>query len=445
VAVQYQIVGQTALEISASVESGVRSGALAAGAALPPVRTLARELGLSPATVAAAYRSLRDRGLVSTAGRGGTQVRGRPPVATRVGAWLPLPSGALDLASGEPDPRLLPPLAPRLRRVAAGSDLGVGYRTAGPLPEVLAAARDRLPGVPGKGSAITLTGGTLDGIERVLTAHLRPGDRIAVEDPGWGNLLDLAAALGLAVVPVPVDDAGPTGDGVRRALASGARALVVTTRAQNPTGASMTAARARELRRLLHAHPELLVVEDDHAAELAEVDLHTLAGATASWAFLRSASKPYGPDLRIAVLAGDEATMARVEGRMRLGTGWVSTILQRLLLELWGDPAVDKLIGAARDAYASRRTALCAALADRGLAPRGHSGINVWVPVADETTVVARLRDRGYAVAPGSLYRIGAAPGVRVTISLLRRAAEVTAVADAFAAAVSVGRRPLSV
>ncbi|HZE39209.1 MAG TPA: GntR family transcriptional regulator, partial [Stackebrandtia sp.] len=47
--------GATASEIVSSVETGVHSGSLEPGAALPPVRGLAAELGLAAATVAAAY------------------------------------------------------------------------------------------------------------------------------------------------------------------------------------------------------------------------------------------------------------------------------------------------------------------------------------------------------------------------------------------------------
>ena len=104
-------------------------------------------------------------------------------------------------------------------------------------------------GVPADHLAVT--SGALDGIERALTAHLRPGDRVAVEDPGWANLLDLLAALGLSAEPVRVDDDGPLVADVARALGRGVRALIVTTRAQNPTGAALSAQRAGELRGLL--------------------------------------------------------------------------------------------------------------------------------------------------------------------------------------------------
>jgi DNA-binding transcriptional MocR family regulator len=134
---------------------------------------------------------------------------------------------------------------------------------------------------------------------------------------------------------------------------------------------------------------------------------------------VRSVSKPYGPDLRLAVVAGDEVTVARIEGRMRVGAGWVSTLLQRLVVDLWSDPSTPGLIRDAAAGYASRREALLAALRSRGLAAHGRTGINVWVPVADETAALARLRDEGYAVAPGSLYRIAAPPGLRITISPL--------------------------
>ncbi len=429
--------GATSAEISANVEAGVRGGQLPPGSALPPVRALAQQLGISPATVAKAYQALRQRGVLEANGRHGTRVRARPAVAAaRSALRLPPPPGALDLSAGEPDPRLLPSPAPHLRALAGQAAAPVGYADAGVLPELADAARDRLAadGVPVDGAAVTVTGGALDAIERLLTAHLHPGDAVAVEDPGWANLLDLVAALGLRAEPVAVDDEGPTGDALRTALGRGARAVVVTTRAHNPTGAAVSHSRATALRAVLAGHPDVLLIEDDHAAELAPVPLCPLAGATRSWAFVRSASKPYGPDLRIAVLAGDEATVARVVGRMRLGAGWVSTLLQRLLLALWRDEAVTAGVARARDSYVARRLALRAALADRGLDVRGRTGINVWVRVADETRAVATLRDAGYAVAPGSLYRLSSPPGIRITVSPLGDD-DIAPLADAVAAA----------
>jgi DNA-binding transcriptional MocR family regulator len=210
---------------------------------------------------------------------------------------------------------------------------------------------------------------------------------------------------------------------------------VVTARAQNPTGATITSRRAKQLRAVLGRHPDVLLIEDDHAAELAGVPLHSLGAATRSWAFVRSASKPYGPDLRVAVVAGDEATIARVVGRMRIGTGWVSTVLQRLLLRLWLDDGVTAGVAAAGADYDRRRRGLIGALRARGLAAHGVTGINVWVEVPDETRTVGLLRDAGYAVAAGSLFRIGARPGIRITISVLDRA-DLEPLADAVAAAV---------
>lgn len=440
---RYRVSGTTAEAVAASVERGVQVGALAPGAALPPVRTLAADLGLSPATVAKAYQELRRRGVVATAGRAGTRIRPRPSVQPRTALLLAPAHGALDLASGSPAPSLLPDLGPALARLSRARLPVEGYRS-GMLPELRERAAGRLgaDGLRLEDGALTVTAGALDGIERLLTAHLRPGDAVAVEDPGWSALIDLVAALGLEVLPVTVDDEGPTVAGVRGALARGAKALVVTTRAQNPTGAAVGAVRARALRSEL-AGADVLLIEDDHAAELSPVPLHPLAGATSSWAFVRSTSKPYGPDLRFAVLAGDEATVARVEGRMRLGAGWVSTVLQRLVVELWDDDACTRTVADARQQYAERRAALVAALGRRGIEAHGRTGINVWVPGVDETRVVAALRDR-IAVAPGALFRLSSGPGVRVTVAALPRD-RVEEVADALADAVGAGGRTVTV
>jgi DNA-binding transcriptional MocR family regulator len=304
---------------------------------------------------------------------------------------------------------------------------------------MISVASERLAsdGVPV--GAVTVTSGTLDAVERLLGGKLRVGDRVGIEDPSWANLIDLLAALGLHPVPIPVDDEGPTVDGLRRALAAGVSAVVVTSRAHNPTGAAVSAERAGRLRRVLASAPDVLVIEDDHAAELAEVPLSTLAGPGRPWAFVRSLSKPYGPDLRVAVAAGDPASIARLEGRLRLASRGVSTLLQRLVLELWSDERVTAAVARSRQSYGQRRAALVAALARRGVPAHGRTGINVWIPVPEEAGAVAALRDLGYAVAPGSLFRLASPPGLRVSIGALLMS-DVDRVAEAVATAVAAPR-----
>src|SRR5688500_8937171 len=113
---RYGIRGDNASEIAASVESAVREGRLEAGGGLPTVRALAGALRLSPTTVAAAYRILRSRGLAHGRGRRGTRVTQRPPLPARMSD--PVPADARNLAFGNPDPALLPPLGKALALVA---------------------------------------------------------------------------------------------------------------------------------------------------------------------------------------------------------------------------------------------------------------------------------------------------------------------------------------
>jgi DNA-binding transcriptional MocR family regulator len=237
--------------------------------------------------------------------------------------------------------------------------------------------------------------------------------------------------MGLRVVPVAVDDEGPVTAEVAHALRAGVRALVVTDRGQNPTGAALSAGRAAELRHLLAAHRQVLVIDDDHVNGLVDLPLHCLSGATDRWALVRSTAKAYGPDLRLALYTGDTVTVDRVRGRHRLGAGWVSRLLQRAVVHLWQTGAVDP--AATARAYSDRREALLAALGERGVAAHGRSGMNVWVPVPDETGAVAGLLQRGWAVAPGARFRVRSAPGVRLTVSPLVPA-DIGPLADAVAA-----------
>jgi len=437
--VQYSIAGAGAESIAASIEEAISSGALAPGDVLPPVRELAAQLGVNANTAAAAYRLLRDRGAVETAGRRGTRVRHRPATTSRSQLGLDVPEGVRDLSTGNPDPALLPIAGASLAGPVARRP--VLYGEPAMSPELVEFTRAALTADAVPADHLAVTSGALDGIERALTAHLRPGDRVAVEDPGWANLLDLLAALGLSAEPVRVDDDGPLVADLARALGRGVSALVITNRAQNPTGAALSADRAGALRELLAGRADdLLLVEDDHCAGISGVPLHTLAGSTSHWAFVRSASKAYGPDLRVAVLAGDRRTVERVHGRLRLGPGWVSHLLQDLAVSLWSDQEASRLIRQAEKQYTSTRRRLCAALAERGIAAHGRSGLNVWIPVPDETVAITRLLSAGWAAAPGTRFRIRTPAGIRITIADLT-ADEIDPLSESVAEAVqSVGR-----
>ena len=410
---QYYPQGRTASEVATDVEAAVRNGRLTSGDALPPVRALAAELGLSPVTVAAAYRELREKGIARGQGRAGTRITWAPPIGPR--PPLVVPAGARNLVAGSPDPALLPelpalaaltprlrlygdpPVAPRLGRLAAGQ-----FEADGIDPAELA-----------------VVGGALDAVERVLGAWLRRGDRVAVEDPGYPPVLDLLAAMDLVCVPMAIDELGATPDALAGALKRGCRAVLFTPRAQSPAGAAWDQARSAELGGVLAWHPGVGVIEDDHAGPVAGVGAQSVSSGLQRWAVIRSVSKSLGPDLRLAVLAGDPVTVARVEGRQALGTGWVSYLLQETVAELWQDQRTHDLLARATATYAERRQGLISALAACGIKAVGRSGLAVWLPVADEPGITSALLDRGWAVAPGERFRIVAPPAIRIATSTL--------------------------
>jgi DNA-binding transcriptional MocR family regulator len=406
--------------IAGEIESDIAGGRLGPGERLPTVRELAAALGVSPATVAAAYRDLGQRGLVSANRRRGTVVAGQPPLRLR-GA-RPVPAGAVDLASGNPDPALLPPLGPVLAGLDPAHKL---YGGPAKLPRLaaLAQADFAADGIPAGDLAIA--GGAMDGIERVLQAHLRPGDRVAVEDPGWPRIGDLVRALGLRPEPVAVDQAGPVPGELSGALARGARAVIVTPRGQNPTGAAVGPARGRELCEILGRQRHAVLIEDDYVAAVAGAPYVPLHTASDRWAVIRSLSKVLGPDLRVAPMAGDPLTISRVEGRQLLGPGWVSHLLQRAAAGLWDSPATRDLLPRTAARYAERRAALVDALAGHGITAHGRSGLGVWVPLAEEAPVVQQLAGQGWAVSPGERFRFRASPGIRITTTGLDPAAAV--------------------
>lgn len=137
------------------------------------------------------------------------------------------------------------------------------------------------------------------------------------------------------------------------------------------------------------------------------------------WALIRSFSKTLGPDLRLAFVAGDATTIERVERRFQSGPAWVSHLLQSAAVELLRDPATTALVARAATVYAQRRLAFIDALESRGIAASGRSGLNVFVPVDEESQVIRAMDAAGWVLQAGEPHRLASRPFVRITTAAL--------------------------
>lgn len=437
---------RSAAGIAAAVNRLIKSGELPPGTRLPTVRVLAKALGTSPTTVHEAWRSLVRVGAVRTHGRNGSFVadghRGGWPrrfwrIASVAGEF------PLDLSAGVPDPALLPPLHEVLARAGGGPRLS-GYLDAPVLPQLERKIRESWRDV-GEPESVTVVDGSLDAADRVLTGLLRLGDRVLLENPTFPPFLDLLEVIGAQPVPVDIDGEGMRPDALRAALEQGDAAVVVLQpRAHNPTGASMSRARAAALAAVLRAAPSCVVVEDDHAGDVAVAEPVSLAAHLPDRTVLiRSFSKSYGPDLRLAAVGGPAELLEPIVARRNLGPAWSSRLLQQLLADMLADDRCTAAVARAREVYAQRRQALVDALAQRGVPVLARDGFNLWVPVAHERDALVLLATQGIGAAPGQPFLAAPVDGdhLRVTTALLA-VEDADEVADVLADAAVPGNGP---
>ncbi|MDG4830100.1 aminotransferase class I/II-fold pyridoxal phosphate-dependent enzyme [Solwaraspora sp. WMMD1047] len=432
---------RSARGIAAAVSRLVHAGQLPAGARLPTVRSVAQQLGISPTTVSEAWRSLAAAGAIETRGRSGTFVRipARPREQLRYARLAAQPAALpTDLSTGVPDHDLLPDLTEALHRVR-DARLTTSYLDEPVLPELESVLRQRWPFPPAR---LTVVDGALDALDRITTTVVRLGDRVIVENPTFPPMLDLLESAGAIPVPVPLDAAGLVPGALAEALDDRVVAVYLQPRAQNPTGVSMTPARSEELAGVLAQHSDVIVVEDDHAGDIATAPAVSVGTHLPERTVrVHSFSKSHGPDLRLAAVAGAAPVLTSIADRRLLGPGWSSRLLQLILLDLLTDAATATVVAHAATAYAHRRQALVTALAARGAVATADDGINLWLSVGNQQLAMLSLAARGIAVAPGAPFEAGplGADHVRVTAGLVR--ADFDALATVLAEAAGVTAR----
>jgi DNA-binding transcriptional MocR family regulator len=407
---------------------------LPAGGRLPSVRALMAQYRVGPGTVRQAMARLADEGILDARPGQGTFVappRTAPADGPPDFSWQGLALGASRVTADGLTTLLAAP-------VAAAVNLAGGY----PLPDLQAVTlvsramqrAARRPGVWGRmplegldglrqwfasqlggpisAHEVIITPGSQSAITTAFNALAAPGSAVLVESPSYVGALVAARLAGLRLVPVPTDRDGVRPEMLQQALAtSGARLFYTQPTHANPTGATLSAERRRQVLDVVAA-AGAIVIEDDWCRDLSFERTPARPLVTddrhGHCVYLRSLTKSTAPGLRIGAIVARGAALARLTACRAAAEFFVSGPLQEAALEVVHSPGWARHLRDVRAALARRRDLLVDAL--RGafgesavpLVPTG--GVHLWVRLDDRVDDASLAAD---AAAAGVLVSAG--------------------------------------
>ncbi|WP_239067379.1 PLP-dependent aminotransferase family protein [Actinomadura bangladeshensis] len=404
-----QLVGQ--------LRDAMAEARLAAGERLPSSRALGKLLGVSRTVVTEAYEQLYAEGWLEGRHGSGTYVTEgvaaapvpRPPepvtrparrtaapheIDLRPGtAWI----GALDTPAWRRAWRLAAGMPPQERQDSHGLP---GLR------EALAGYIRRSRGVNVPLDGLLVTRGATNGLDLLAATVLRPGDRVGVEDPGYGKARTVLRGRGAELVPCPVDEYGIIAD----ALPDDLRLVYTTPSHQYPMGGVLPVPRRQALLAWARRNGAL-IAEDDYDGEFRfdVAPLPALYGLDPDVVvYLGTTAKILTTDMGVGWLAGRPDLVGKVALRRELLNDRTAVVPQdalRLLLER-GD--LDRYVRRMRGEYARRREVVVRAL--DGLRLRGDTaGLHLVVDVPESAArrISVEAGERGVLVETLERHHMG--------------------------------------
>ena len=471
-------------QIARAIACDIRRGRLHPGDILPGTRALARTLGVHRNTVIAAYGELTAEGWITTERGRGTFVSKTSPDprprrfastsaadavetshAFELGPGVtvaPCPSGvpAVYNLAGWPDLRLVPtrPLARAWRRsIERQGRRALSYAGPDGHPRLRAALASMLRDTRGLAvdpSRLLVTRGTQGALAIIAHTLLRPGDLVAVEDPGYRRAWQVLSLTGALVIPIPVDAHGLSTERLEAAAdAHPIRAVFVTPHHQLPTTVTLSPARRLHLLDLARRHRFAIIEDDyDHEFHYDGRPILPLASADSAGAviYVGSLSKTLAPGLRIGYVAASRRVIDHMREYRSLLDIQGDRVLESAVAELIEDGELQRHVRRSRRIYRARRDAMVGLLrseldgAVHVTVPVG--GTALWVGVAPDVDIerwcrAAAAREVIFETGSRFCFDNRQQPHIRLGYSAYREA-ELAAAVRVLALTLAEARRP---
>lgn len=417
--------GPKYLAIAAAIARDLEEGVLRPGDRLPPQRMLAEQLGVDLTTITRAYGEAQRLGLIEGDGRRGSFVR--KAVVEPIGIPYQEPADAGMNAPPEAADR-------QLERAFGASVAQLLGRSDGPAPfhyqprGGMALAREagaallRGRGIPAQEDSVLVSAGGQHALHAVISTELHPGDVVAVGRYVYPGLLSVARRYGLTLRVVAGDAEGMLPDALAAACAEGAAAVYLVPTNDNPTTATMGAARRTALAAMIRDYGVKLI-EDDAYGLLPEQPLAPLSALVPerSW-HIASVSKILSPGLRVAwIAAPDIAAAWRLAADLH-ETAVMAPPLNAAVVADWLHSGTFDTLRAAIRTEAQARQAIARAVLRPESFHAQDEGYHLWMPLPGGTNaaeIVNTLRPQGLAVVAGDSFAVepaSAPPALRISI-----------------------------
>ncbi|WP_394846050.1 PLP-dependent aminotransferase family protein [Pendulispora brunnea] len=408
------------------IRQAIAEGRIRPGDRLPPSRELAKQLAISRFTVTTAYGYLVAEGFLEGASAAGTRVtlparrsqlqRVTPPLLRgRHAPASPAPPNepaAMQMELGVPDAESFPYTEFRTQTWRAMRELrthgGTQYGDAAGEPSLrraIATWIHRSRGVRAAPEEVVVTAGAQQAFDLVLSALARPGDTVAVEDPGYPPFRQLAELRGVKVVPVQADHHGL----VVESLPPRARLVYVTPSHQFPLGSVLSLVRRRLLLDWAQA-TGAFILEDDYDSEFRFSDrpLEPMQrlDTGARVLYIGSFSKSLSPSLRTGFVVAPREVASTLASVRALLDCHSPAILQRTLARFLDDGSMDRHLRRTRKLYRARHQFIVDWFAGPGRTLGKLIAIDAGLHLAaelhdswDERTLCTRALDAGLNIS----------------------------------------------